>query len=66
MQKYDANDITKSGITNDPHGSRHLYMDNKYAALQLFALMVCNYNMILMGKGRANRKVFETENLILD
>ena len=38
-QKYDANDIIESGIKNDPHGSRHIYMENKYAAPQLFSLM---------------------------
>ena len=33
---YDANDIIKSGIMNNPHGSRHLYMENQYSVPQLF------------------------------
>ena len=38
-QKTVANAIIKIWIKNDPHGSRHIYMDNQYAAQQLFSLI---------------------------
>ena len=34
--KYVANDIIKSEITNDPHEYIHIYMENRYADVQLF------------------------------
>ena len=44
-QKAVANAILKSNIANDPHGSRHLFMDNRYCAPQLLALMLTNWNL---------------------
>ena len=41
-QKAVANAIIKSNIANGPHGSRHLFMDNRYCAPQLLALMLTN------------------------
>ena len=38
-QKSIANAIINSGISNDPLVSRHIYIDNLYAAPQLFSLM---------------------------
>ena len=58
-QKYVSNYIFKSGISNDPHGSIHIYIDNQYAVTQLFALVKINYNLRAVGTCRANRKVFE-------
>ena len=65
-QKYDANDIINSGIANDPHGSRNIYMDNQYYTPQLFSLMESNYNLMALGTYRANRKVSESVKLLLD
>ena len=39
-QKAVANSILKSGINNDKDGCRYLYMDNRYAAPQLFCFNV--------------------------
>ena len=41
-KKAVANAIVKSGISNDVNGSRHIFMDNRYAAPQLLALMMTN------------------------
>ena len=65
-QKDFANDRIKSGIANDPSGSRHIYMDNQCAAWQLFSLMERNYNMRDVGICRANIKGFDSEQLLLD
>ena len=64
-QKAVANAIIKSGIANDPHGCRHIFMDNRYAAPQLFALMSTNYNIRGCGTCKANRKGFDSEKLNL-
>ena len=40
-------------------------MDNRYAAPQLFALMLTNYNIRAVGTCRANRVGFESEALKL-
>ena len=65
-QKAVANSILKSGINNDKDGCRYLYMDNRYAAPQLFALMLTNYNIRAVGTCKANRKGFESDRLQLD
>ena len=64
-QKAVANSILKSGIDNDEHGCRYLFMDNRYAAPQLFALMLTNYNIRAVGTCKANRTGFESEALQL-
>ena len=63
-EKYVADYIIKSGISNYPHGSIHLYMDNPYADPQLFSLMERYYNLRAVGKCRSNRKVFDSEHLM--
>ena len=35
-------------------GRRHMYMDNRYAAPQLFTLMLTNYNIRVVGTCKAN------------
>ena len=55
-QKAVANAIIRSNIANDPHGCRHIFMDNRYAAPQLFALLKTNYNIRGVGTCKANRK----------
>eukprot|EP00957_Ditylum_brightwellii_P150350 11449012-Ditylum_brightwellii.AAC.1 len=42
QQKAIANTILKSDVANDPNGCWFLYMDNRYAAPQLFAIMATN------------------------
>ena len=64
-QKAVANAILKSEIANDPHGSRHLYMDNRYTAPQLLALMVTNWNLRGVGTCKANRKGFASSKLVI-
>ena len=64
-QKAVANAILKSGIDNDKDGCRYLFMDNRYAAPQLFALMLTNYNIRAVGTCKANRVGFESEALKL-
>ena len=44
-QKVVANAIVQSGIGNYTNDCRYLYMDNRYACPQLFALMLTNYNV---------------------
>ena len=61
MQKTAANVILKSKITNDKDGSHHIYMDNKYAAPQLFALMLTDYNIRGVGICKANRIGFDSD-----
>ena len=56
-----ANYIIKSVISNDTHGYRHIYMDNIYASIQIFALMDRNYNLREVGTCRSNRKGFDSE-----
>ena len=41
-------------------------MDNWYSAPQLFSLIWIKYNLRGMGTCRANRKVFDSEQLLLD
>ena len=41
-------------------------MYNWYAAPQLFEMTDRNYNTRVVGKFRANRKVFDSEKLLLD
>ena len=62
-QKAVANAILKSGIDNDKDGCRYLFMDNRYAAPQLLALMLTNYNIRAVGTYKANRVGFESEAL---
>ena len=64
-QKAVANAIVKSGIANDPDGVRYIFMDNRYAAPQLFGLMQTNYNIKGVGTCKANRKGFDSERLKL-
>ena len=56
--------MINSGIKNDPHISRHVYIDNPYDAPQLFSCMEINYNIRTEGTCRSNWKVFESEQLI--
>lgn len=65
-QKAVANAILKSEINNDPNGSRHIFMDNRYTAPQLLALMLTNWNLRGVGTCRANRKGFASKELELD
>ena len=65
-QKAVNNAVIKSGIANHPRGSRHLSIENRYAAQQIFALMEINYNMREVRTCRSNRKVFDSEQLLLD
>ena len=58
-----ANAILKSGIDNDKDGCRYLFMDNRYAAPQLLALMLTNYNIRAVGTCKANRVEFASEEL---
>ena len=44
-QKAVANAIIKSGINNDAHGCRYMFMDNQYATPQLLALMSKDWNV---------------------
>ena len=53
-QKAVANAILKSGIDNDKDGCRYLFMDNRYAAPQLLALRLTNYNIRTVGTCKAN------------
>ena len=60
-EKAVANAILKSGICNDPNGYRHIFMDNRYAAPQLFALMFINYNIHALSTYKANKIRFESD-----
>ena len=64
-QKAVANAILKSQIGNDVDGCRYLFMDNRYAAPQLLALMLTNYNIRAVGTCKANRKGFDSDALQL-
>ena len=64
-QKAVANAILKSKINNDRDGCRYLFMDNRYAAPQLFALMLTNYNIRAVGTCKANRVGFASDALQL-
>ena len=59
-QKYVANTIIKSGIENYTHGSRNIFIDNRYVSPQFFTLMESNYNLRLVGTCIANRKLFDS------
>ena len=65
-KKVVANAILKNRIDNDPNGSRRLYMDNRYASPQVFALMLSSYNLRAVGTCRANRIGFDIDQLPLD
>ena len=41
-QKVVANAIVESQIANDKDGSRHMFMDDRHAAPQLFSIMLTN------------------------
>ena len=64
-QKAVANAILKSQIDNDKDGCRYLFMDNRYAAPQLLALMLTNYNIRAVGTCKANRVGFESKELFV-
>ena len=62
-QKAVANAIVKSGIANDTDGCRYIFLDNRYAAPQLLAMLSSNYNIRGVGTCRANRKGFASDSL---
>ena len=64
-QKAVANAIIKSRIDNDVDGCRYIFMDNRYAAPQLLALMSKEWNIRGVGTCKANRKGFPTKELAL-
>ena len=47
------------------YGCRYLFMDNRYAAPQLLALMLTNYNIRAVGTCEASRKGFDSDALQL-
>ena len=53
-QKAVANAILKSGINNDVDGCRYIFMDNRYAAPQLLAMMATTWNIRGVGICKAN------------
>ena len=59
------NAILKSGIDKDKNGHRLLFTDNRYAATQLFALILTNCNIRAVGACKANRERFDFEALKL-
>eukprot|EP00957_Ditylum_brightwellii_P091677 6980906-Ditylum_brightwellii.AAC.1 len=65
-QKDVANAILISDIANDPNGCKLLYMDNCYAAPQLFAIMVTTWNIRVVGICKSNRKGFHLDTLKMD
>ena len=62
-QKAVANAIVKSGIANDPNGCRYIFMDNRYACPQLFAILHASYNIRAVGTCKANRKGFASDKM---
>ncbi len=64
-QKAVANAILKSQIDNDKDGCRYLFMDNRYAAPQLLALMLTNNNIRAVGTWKANHVGFESTELFV-
>ena len=62
-QKAVANAILKSGINNDVDGCRYIFMDNRYAAPQLLAMMATAWNIRGVGTCKANRKGFASDKL---
>lgn len=65
-QKCVANAIIKSGIANDPDGCRYMYMDNRYVAPQLLALLTTSYNVMGVGTCKVNRKGFDSDKIQMD
>ena len=65
-QKAVANEILQSGIDYDVDGCRHIYMDTRYAAPQLLALMISSWNIRGVGTCKANRLGFDSEALAID
>ena len=63
-QKAVANAILKSEIANDPYGSRHLFMDNRYSAPQLLALMLTNWNCEEWGLAKPIEKALQVINYL--
>ena len=64
-QKAVANAILKSNIDNDTDGVRYIFMDNRYAAPQLFALMTTEWNIRGVGTCTAKRKGYPSNHLKL-
>ena len=64
-QKAVANAILKSQINNDKDGCRYIMMDNRYAAPQLLAIMLSNYNIRGVGTCKASRTGYDSERLQL-
>ena len=65
-QKAVANAILKSQINNDKDGCRYIMMDNRYAAPQLLAIMLTNYNIRGVGTCKASRTGYDSERLLLE
>ena len=55
MQKTVANAVMQSGIGNDPHGMRLLFMDNRYTATPLFIILKELFDILCAGTTRKNR-----------
>ena len=64
-QKAVTNAILKAGINNDVDGCHYIFMDNRYAAPQLLALMSKEWNIRAVGICQANRKGFPSAMLSL-
>ena len=57
-KKAVANDILKSGVNNDVDRCRYIFMDNRYAAPQLLAMVATTWSIRGVGTCKANRKGF--------
>ena len=53
----------KSQINNDKDRCRYIMMDNKFAAPQLLAIMLTNYNIRGVGTCKASKTGHESERL---
>ncbi len=65
IQKAVANSILKAGMDNDTNGCRYLFMHNRYAVPQLFALILTSYNISTVGTCKANYTGLQSEALQL-
>lgn len=65
-EKAVTNAILKSQIDNDTDACQYIFMDNRYTAPQLFALMTTEWNLRGVGICKANRKGFPSAELALD
>ena len=58
--------ILKSVIVNGEHGSRHIFIENRYAYPQFFPMVSTNSSIHSVGTCKSNRKVSDSDSFNME